>query len=178
MTAGRYGHRRQFEFVGERARREDTSFDPDFIVYARKLALLGLPRREIARNLGCSPNLFETWVRDYPEFRRALDDGMVIGDFAVIEALLKRCTGYTQRLREWKGGNVVGEKEMHVPPDSGAIQFWLINRHSDLWKSVSKIETGAPTYGDINARPMVEFPVKQPELIEGPTDAPPNTAAT
>lgn len=171
--------RRRFEYVTERMRQQATGFDPEYIVFARKLALLGLSRREIARNLGASPNTFENWCRDYPEFRRALDDGMVIGDFAVVEALLKRCVGFSVTCREWKGGNVVGEKEQYVPPDASACQFWLINRQPDLWKPITKIETGGPSYSDLNARPMVEYPAKQPEQTDDPQPAPdaaPHTA--
>jgi transposase-like protein len=177
MPTNRSNERQRFEFVSERMRRADETFDPEFIVYARKLALLGCRRSEIARNLGCTPNVFERWVNEYPEFRRALDEGMLIGDFAVIEALHKRCTGFTVKCREWKNGNVVGEKEVYTPPDVGACQWWLINRQPDLWKPATRIEQGGPTYGDINARPMVEYPRKDAENDDvSEPDATPHTA--
>jgi len=44
---------------------EDTPFtltpDPRFIVFARKLALLGLSHAEIAKNLGADRHTFNKW---------------------------------------------------------------------------------------------------------------------
>lgn len=161
--------RRRFERVYERVRRADSNFDPEFVVFARKLALLGLSRNEIARNLGADKNTFDAWVADYPEFARALDEGMIIGDFAVVEALHRRCTGYYVRLRQWKGGNETGVNEQYVPPDVAACRWWLINRQPDLWKAEVAIDSGGPTYGDLNARP-VEFPLKAPDAANDPDE--------
>jgi transposase-like protein len=168
--------RQRLEFVNERMRRADDSFDPEFIVFARKLALLGCSRREVARNLGASPATFERWVHDYPEFRRALDEGMMIGDFAVVEGLLKRCTGHIVKVREWKGGNEVGAHEVYTPPDVSACQTWLFNRQPDLWKPVNRIESGLPTHGELNARP-IEFVMKDASAADETTpDATPQPA--
>jgi hypothetical protein len=160
--ANRNYERLRFEQVFERLRTGQQTFDPDYVVFARKLALLGLSRSEIARNLGTDRSMFESWVLAYPEFRRALDEGMVIGDYAVVEGLHKRCTGYTARERKFVGGNMTEEREVHIPPDWTACRYWLVNRQPDLWKAEGRIEVGGPSYGDLNARP-VEYPKKDPE---------------
>ena len=58
--------RRRFEYVTERMRQQATGFDPEYIVFARKLALLGLSRREARQRTGwCStaPRCSSVWHR-------------------------------------------------------------------------------------------------------------------
>lgn len=148
-------------------------FDADFVVYARKLALLGLPRHEIARNLGASRHEFEQWCNQYPEFRQALDAGAVLSDFDVVEALKKRATGFKVTRTVVRDG-VERKHEDYFPPDVSAIQTWLYNRQPEHWRPIGKIEPLAPAQTDLNARP-VEFPMKAPEAIAH-TEAPPAAA--
>lgn len=156
--------------------RPGTGFLTEFVVYARRLALLGLPRHEIARNLGATKETFNLWCRTYPEFAAALDEGTILGDIEIVEALRKRALGYTVKRKEVKGGNVVREWTEDVAPDVSAIQTWLFNRQPDIWRPVGKIEPQAPSAADLNARP-VEFVPKEPEPAEEAQDAAPQPAA-
>lgn len=139
------------------------SYRPEFVTYVRKLALLGLSRAEIARNLGADRNTFMGWCERFPEFRRALDEGLLIADFNVTEALLKRALGYRARHKKIVAGVVVEESDVDIPPDTGAIQTWLYNRHPDLWRPVNRIEGQAPNSDALNARRFVHVPSKGPE---------------
>jgi hypothetical protein len=148
------------------ATRFATGYRPEYAQYARRLALLGLPRSEIARNLGADRNTFERWCELFPDFRRALDEGMLIGDFAVVEALQRRCLGFHYKRKKFVAGIVVEETEEYCPPDPAAIQMWLYNRQPDLWRPVNRIEQQTGVYGELNARAVVEYPPK----LEQPAD--------
>jgi hypothetical protein len=149
--------------------RFENGYRRDFPVYARRLALLGLSRAEIARNLGADRNTFETWCEQFPEFRRALDEGLLIGDFQVVEALQRRCLGFHYKRRKFIAGVEVEATEEYCPPDVGAIQTWLYNRQPDLWRPAQRIET-TPTFGALNVRGYVEFPQKVELAADDVTD--------
>ncbi len=70
----------------------------------------------------------------------------------VEKALLDRCLGYTMAVKKTyklkhveygENGRKISEKEelqtgvdeIHVPGDTGAQKFWLVNRRHDRWQS-------------------------------------------
>jgi hypothetical protein len=153
-------------------RGEGREFDARFIVFARKLALMGCSQPEIARNLGADRPTFYTWKREYPEFANALDAGKFLANFAVTEALYKRCVGFkVTKTTQYKDGSSSTTEE-YVVPDVPAIRYWLTNRCGKHWKPEQVVRDTAapPNQGDLNAR-MVEFPGKQAEG-EATADAP------
>jgi hypothetical protein len=137
-------------------------FDPRYVVMARRLSLSGFTRAEIARNLGAEQEVFIGWCDTYPEFEAAVQYGKVVANFNVIDALYRRCLGYTMITKTSKGEEVVIREE-HIAPDVGAIRFWLTNRASGHWRNDVPAEASKPVGGaPLNAR-EVRYPPKAAE---------------
>jgi len=102
----------------------------------------GLTRTQIAHNLGIAVSTLFDWINDYPEFHEALKKGEELAISKVENALFKRAVGYEyDEIKQYitidKKGNKVKKVEKitkHVPPDVGAIIFYLKNRAPDRWK--------------------------------------------
>jgi nicotinamide mononucleotide (NMN) deamidase PncC len=95
---------------------------------AHRLALLGIVDDEIADVLNVSTRQLHRWKKLHHEFAEALASGKVRADAAVAAALFKRATGYT------------APDGRHVPPDTGALCFWLKNRQPERWRDRVEFE--------------------------------------
>ena len=118
-------------------------YDEDFPARAEDWARQGLKDDDIAKNLGISRAVFYEYQKTYPDFLDAIKRGKAPIDFEVENALLKRARGfeYEETHIEFKPGE--GEKlipihikkiKKFVPPDTGAIAFWLKNRRKRKWR--------------------------------------------
>lgn len=117
--------------------------------HAFRLALLGLNNDEMAIGLGITTYTLETWLKDKPEFRRAVNKGRQEADSKVVRALYKRACGYQY---EDTHISVIKDSQTqqpivvttpvvrHQPPDVQAAIFWLTNRQRDLWTNTSRVE--------------------------------------
>lgn len=103
----------------------------------------GLTNEQIAKNIGCTRTTLQAWIKDYPDISDALKRGKAPVDFEVENALLKRALGY--QYEETRKYVTMGENGTHkqvietrtreVPPDTGAIIFWLKNRRPAYWRN-------------------------------------------
>ena len=98
----------------------------------------GLTDEQIAKNIGIAPKTLYQWIDKYGQIGKAIKKGKAPVDFEVENALLKRAKGY-----EWEettteidsnGKKHIKKVTRHVPPDVGAIVFWLKNRKRDRWR--------------------------------------------
>ena len=98
----------------------------------------GLTDEQIAKNAGIKIRTFYEWMERFPQIAQAIKKGKAPVDFEVENALLKRAKGY-----EWEettteidsnGKKHINKVTRHVPPDVGAIVFWLKNRKRDRWR--------------------------------------------
>jgi hypothetical protein len=95
---------------------------------AHRLALLGLTDDEIADVLNLSTRQLHRWKKLHPAFSEALAAGKAPANAAVAAALFRRACGY-----EAPDGR-------HIPPDTGAMCFWLKNRAPHLWRDRVEVE--------------------------------------
>ena len=105
--------------------------------------------------MGISCSTYYLWQKNYPEISEAIKKGKAPVDIQVENALLKRALGYstTETIEEiYQTGEGSNKKVQsshirritrEIPPDVGAIVFWLKNRKPKKWKD--KIE---PVVGD------------------------------
>ncbi len=119
--------------------------------FIRRLAEDGLCEEEIAVRAGIELSRFRRWKKKHPEFAAALKLGAQGADFAVVEALYKKATGYNvslnktyklkrvdydpdtgKKLREYEE-LAVGVDESYVPSDLRAETFWLKSRQPERW---------------------------------------------
>lgn len=123
----------------------------------------GLIDRQIAHNCGVAYSTFRTYINKHPELAAAMAKGKEVADYEVESALFKRATGYTVRLEKAKvlsDGTVVEyEEDMHVPPDTTAAIFWLINRTRDTgkWMDTRRVEHSGPGGGPMEISSWAEL---------------------
>lgn len=104
----------------------------------------GLNDEQLALKLGISVSTYYQWQIDHPEFSEAIKKGKAPVDFEVENALLKRAKGYitTETVEEMyrdPATNQITSQHIRritreIPPDVGAIVFWLKNRKPERWR--------------------------------------------
>lgn len=118
-------------------------YDPEtFPVLVEGYARRGLTEEQIAHNLGVCYSTFRIYKQKYQAVLSALKKGREITNIIVENALYKRAIGYKvtdehQEIKTMKDGSkqkIIRKKTSEIPPDVGAIVFWLKNRLPDLWK--------------------------------------------
>lgn len=123
----------------------DTTFKPEYIEQAAKLAKLGATDFEIAEFFKVSDRTLRNWKHEHAGFRDSLQLGKDEADNRVERALYQRAVGYSHdsvKVFQDKGKPVVVDIVEHLPPDVQAAQYWLNNRRGNSWKSKSEVEHG------------------------------------
>lgn len=111
----------------------------------------GLTRDEIAENIGISRSTLSAWGKKCPDISDAIKNARAYACARVENALFKKAVGYkyTQqkpvkiKKSQYDNGRKVKEEEevimvdetVVVPPDLGAIVFWLTNRLPADWQN-------------------------------------------
>lgn len=112
--------------------------EPDGLLRLRGWARDGLTDEQIAKNMGVASSTYYKWQLDHAEIAEALKKGKAPVDIDVEDALLKRAKGYDYEevITEVYGDGKKHVKKIkkHMPPDVGAIVFWLKNRKRNLWR--------------------------------------------
>ena len=114
-------------------------------------ARAGLTQEQIAKNMVISLSTFKEWLKKYPAISAAIKIGKEQADYVMENALYKKGTGYTVRVKKPfklktveynEDGRKVKEREKieyaeydeYFPPDVTAQIFWLKNRKPDEWR--------------------------------------------
>lgn len=112
--------------------------EPDGLLLLEGWARDGLTDEQIAHNMGINVKTLWTWKKSYDPICSAIKKGKAPVDIEVENALLKRALGYeyTEERIEIsdKDGKKVVQTLKHVPPDVGAIVYWLKNRKREYWR--------------------------------------------
>ena len=103
-----------------------TLYQADYPEQARRLCLLGVTDRDLARCFEVSESTINRWKRKHPEFSEALRRGKALADADVAEALYRKALDGELR----------------------AIIFWLGNRWSDLWRDKPGASPGRPDHAE------------------------------
>lgn len=115
----------------------------------------GLNDEQIAKNVGIAVRTYYEWQERFPQFRQAIKKGKAPVDIQVENALLKRALGYEyeetiteiEEVEEGRQKKHVRRIRKHMPPDVGAIVFWLKNRKPGKWRD--KIEAAPETENEL-----------------------------
>lgn len=86
----------------------------------------GLTKDEIAENMGVSRSTLAAWQKKCPDISDAIKNARAYACARVENALFKKAVGYTYEL---------DGKKIVVPPDLGAIIFFLTNRLPKDWQN-------------------------------------------
>lgn len=114
-----------------------TEYRLEYCEKAHALAHQGATDREIAEALGINEATLYRWRHAHPEFRESLKLGKDAADERVENSLYRRAVGYSFdaiKINQYEGKAVITPYVEHVPPDIGAIQFWLKNRRKEEWR--------------------------------------------
>lgn len=138
-----------------------TSFKPEYVKQAAKLAKLGATDIEIADFFNVSEQTINSWKNQFPEFLESLKAGKEESDQRVERSLYRRALGYehdTVKIFCSKDGDVtqVPYREI-VPPDTTACIFWLKNRKKDEWRDKVEQEVTGKDGGPIQASVAIHF---------------------
>lgn len=127
-----------------------SSFKPEFVEQARKLAELGATDREAAEFFEVAESTLYLWKHTHPEFSEALKVGKETADARVEQSLYRRALGYSHdavKVMSYEGAAFTEPYVEHYPPDTTAAIFWLKNRRPDLWRD--KTEQDVNLKGDL-----------------------------
>ena len=126
-------------------------YNPDtFPLLVEQYARDGLNDYQIYGKLGISKDTFYKYLKIFPDFLAGFKKGREPVNTKVENSLLKRALGYeyeekTTELRIDNDGNpkpaVIRTVKKHIPPDVGAMAFWLKNRKPDEWREKQEITT-------------------------------------
>jgi hypothetical protein len=109
-----------------------------------ELALLGHNEARMARVMGISVSLLNTWKHEKPEFMQALEAGKDWADAQVVKALHKCAVGYRykeQVAHTFEGVTTVTSLKRYKGPDAWAAAKWLSLRQRESgWSESAKIE--------------------------------------
>ena len=124
-------------------------YRPELDDYVERLAMLGLKDTELADALKITERTLNNWKNRHPSFFQSIKNGRLEADGNVVRALYFRAIGAVVKRQQpfklkrvfWEDGNRCEEEtieivtyEEQVPPDTGAIAFWLKNRRPDKWR--------------------------------------------
>lgn len=106
----------------------------DGLMLIKAWARDGLTHEQIAHNIGINVATLYDWKSRFDDIGEALKRGREVVDFEVENALLKRALGYTV---------IENDRERYIPPDVGAMCFWLKNRKGDTWRDRKDVAVDA-----------------------------------
>jgi len=123
-----------------------THIEPAFEVILGYLRI-GMTEKSIAKSLGVGVTSWKKYKTQFPAFTALLKKGALDATALVVNALYKRATGYEydEKYVEERNVNgivatVVKQITKHVPPDTAACIFWLINHDPDHWRNRQDIK--------------------------------------
>ena len=120
-----------------------TSFKPEFVEQARKLAALGATDREAADFFEVAESTLYLWKHTHPDFSEALKVGKAAADARVEQSLYRRALGYSHdavKIMSYEGNVITEPYVEHYPPDTTAAIFWLKNRKPEEWRDKAVVE--------------------------------------
>lgn len=130
---------------------------PENLLRITNWAANGLTLAELAKSMGIGERTLYEWIDRFPQISQAIKDGLAMSCQAIENALFKRATGYVvedvDEVEEFKGelrdgkpaNGTITKREVrktrNVPPDTGAIVFYLKNRMGERYTDRRVIET-------------------------------------
>lgn len=112
---------------------------------ARKLALLGMTDAEMADFFLVTPQTFNNWKNEHPEFFDSLMRGKEFADGEVAVKFYERAVGYSHEavkifMPAGASEPVYAPYIEHYPPDVGAAKMWLASRQGKRWRDKTSVE--------------------------------------
>jgi transposase-like protein len=115
-----------------------TGYSPDFCAEARRACMLGVTNEELGAMFGVTRATIHNWMQEFPDFRKAIEEGKVSADARVAEKLYQRAIGYERPATRFFA-NPTGDPTRinytyHHAPHTPAAIFWLRSRRREDWR--------------------------------------------
>lgn len=138
-----------------------SSFKPEYVDQAKKLANKGFTDREIAEFFDVDERTINRWKHDHEDFCQSLKVGKDEADARVEQSLYRRALGYSHDAVKIHVASDGGITQVpfteHYPPDTTAAIFWLKNRKKDEWRDVKAQEHSGPNGAPIESRDVSDL---------------------
>lgn len=125
---------------------------PENLLKITNWAANGCTLEEIARNMGIRRETLGLWNRNRPLISNAVKEGRQMAIEAVENALFRRAAGQctvteTVEFTDAEGKTTTKVVTKELPPDTGALVFFLKNRIPDRYsdRRVMEVEQKTPT---------------------------------
>jgi len=143
-----------------RRRMEKVKFNLPLL---ERLAMLGMPDKDIAKALGIKSSKFSRYKKKHSCIRMTLRKGRIISSANVVQSLYKKANGFSvpeeKLFYSAKHNRVMrANTRKYYPPDTVAQIFWLKNNFPDFWRDKKEVETT----GGVGAIQSVKFILVQP----------------
>jgi len=123
-----------------------TLYKPEYDQIAFNFYVLGADNTKLAEYFEVDQKTLNEWMHKHPTFLHAVKEGRDLSSSNVAGALYKRAMGmHYEEDQVLSNGEVVRVKK-YLPPDTRAMQFYLRNKNSQLWKDKHEVEIT----GDLN----------------------------
>lgn len=119
-------------------------FNFTHVEIAARLKAAGFSNEDIGYAFGLSKSTIQTWIKKYPQFERAINEGKEVAKNHIVAKAFRTAAGY-----EYEESNEKYDKEgnlkersvfkKHQPPNPKIIMWLLCNLEPDRWKSEHKI---------------------------------------
>ena len=138
--------------VGNPGGGRPEEYMPEYAEQAYKLCLLGASDAVLADFFEVSEMTINNWKKRYDDFYLSLREGKTQADANVAKSLYHRALGYSHpedKIFNDSGTPLIVPTTKHYPPDTTAIQLWLLNRQPKLWKDRKSLEVSGEDGGPI-----------------------------
>lgn len=126
-----------------------SRYKPEYARIAKSMCALGATTADLAETFGVAASTICAWQVSHQEFSESLRVGKKGPDIRVERSLYQRALGYEYQAEKvviCHGEPVVVKYREHVPPDTAACKFWLINRRKNEWADTQRVDhDAAPT---------------------------------
>jgi hypothetical protein len=131
--------------IAESTRGAPVKYNPEFAIRVTDMCLLGLTNGEIAQRFGVDSTKIDDWIKNIPQFRKAVWDGREGADQHVARAMYLAAKGYEHPeddIRTVSLGGNAGSEIVLTPtikryaPNDRAAQVWLRNRQRARWPAI------------------------------------------
>lgn len=128
-----------------RAHGRPTKYKSEYAEEARSMCERGATNADLAVHFGVALSTIWVWQTTHQEFFESCKLGKEVADERVKQSFFMRATGYdyhAEKIMSYEGQVIRAGYMEHVPPDTAAARFWLVNRCPDEFKEKQHLEHG------------------------------------
>jgi hypothetical protein len=121
---------------------------------------LGARNTDLAEYFEVAPSTIDLWLKNNPEFQRAVKRGRLEAALKVSQALFQKAIGCSHpdvHISNYKGKITITPITKHYPPDAFAAHKYLSIIFREVWADVSKHQVSHTHSGEITHKKIEEL---------------------